>query len=127
MCDLGKNISEYLVIDSAKQNASIAQNNEETYWQRSLGFLIIGIIGILANAFVIVILGSSAKIRQKLVNTPIIHQSFADFLTSIALVGTAHFSPYDPYGLVGLLADVYCYFVMSRWPCGSWYLLLALV
>ena len=61
VCDLGENISECLMIDSAKQNASIAQNNEETYWQRSLGFLIIGIIGILANGFVIIILGSSVK------------------------------------------------------------------
>ena len=62
--------------DSSVQNFSITSNNGEAYWKRSLGFLIIGIIGILANAFVIVILGSSAKIRQKLVNTLIIHQSF---------------------------------------------------
>ena len=85
--------------DSSMQNFSITSNNGEAYWKRSVGFLIIGIIGILANAFVIVILGSSAKIRQKLVNTLIIHQSFVDFLTSIALVGTAHFSPYDSHGL----------------------------
>ena len=36
----------------------------ETYLERSLGFLIIGIIGVLANAFVILFLGSSAKITQ---------------------------------------------------------------
>ena len=106
--------------DSSVQNVSVTSNNGEAYWKRSLGFLIIGIIGILANAFVIAILGSSAKIRQKLVNTLIIHQSCIDFLTSIALVGTAHFSPHDPHGLVGLHADIYCYFVMSRWPL--WFL-----
>ena len=122
MCDLDKNISDCLMPDSAKQNASIAQNNEETYWQRSLGFLIIGIIGILANGFVIIILGTSVKIRRKLVNTLIIHQSFVDFLASLALVATAHLSPYDPHGLVGVHADVYCYFVMSKWPL--WFLLL---
>ena len=47
--------------------------NGETYLERSLGFLIIGIIGVVSNTFVIMILGSSAKIRQKLVNTLIIH------------------------------------------------------
>ena len=109
------------MIDSAKQNVSIAQNNEETYWQRSLGFLIIGIIGILANGFVIIILGTSVKIRRKLVNTLIIHQSFVDFLASVALVGTAHLSPDDPHGLAGVHADIYCYFVMSKWPL--WFLL----
>ena len=112
-----KEYLKYLVIDSAKQNASIAQNNEETYWQRSLRFLIIGIIGILANGFLIIILGTSVKIRQKLVNTLIIHQSFVDFLASVALVATAHLSPYNPHGLVGVHADVYCYFVMSK--CSS--------
>ena len=121
MCDLEKNISECIVIDSAKQNASIAQNNEETYWQRSLGFLIIGMIGILANGFVIIILGTSVKIRRKLVNALIIHQSFVDFLASVTLVGTAHLSPYDPHGLAGVHADIYCFFVMSKWPL--WFLL----
>ena len=62
MYHVEKNISICLMIDSAKQNASIAQNNEETYWQRSLGFLIIGIIGVLANGFVVIILGTSVKI-----------------------------------------------------------------
>ena len=38
---------------------------KESYLERSFGFLIIGIIGILANLFTILILGSSAKIRQK--------------------------------------------------------------
>ena len=47
--------------------------NKETYLERSLGFLVIGIIGVTANSFVILVLGSSAKIRQKLVNTLIIH------------------------------------------------------
>ena len=116
MCDVEKNISECLMIDSAKQNASIAQNNEETYWERSLGFLIIGIIGILANGFVIIILGSSIKIRRKLVNTLIIHQSFIDFFASVALVGTAHLSPRDLHGLEGIHSDIYCFFVMSKWP-----------
>ena len=121
MCDIEKNISECLKIDSEMENASIALTNEESYWQRSLGFLIIGIIGILANGFVIIILGTSLKIRRKLVNTLIIHQSFVDFLASLALVATAHLSPYDPHGLVGVHADVYCYFAMSKWPL--WFLL----
>ena len=105
---------------TSMQNVSITTDTGETYWERSLGFLVIGIIGILANAFVVVILGSSAEIRRKIVNTLIIHQSFVDFLTSIALVGTAHLDPYDRHGLEGIHADIYCYFVMSRWPL--WFL-----
>ena len=116
VCDIEKNISECLMITTSMQNILTASNNNETYWERSLGFLIIGIIGILANAFVVIILGTSVKIRQKLVNTLIIHQSFIDFLASVALVATAHLSPYDPHGLVGLHADIYCFFVMNKWP-----------
>ena len=73
--------------------------NKETYLERSLGFLVIGIIGVTANSFVILVLGSSAKIRQKLVNTLIIHQSFVDLLTSVLLIGTAHIDGLDQHGL----------------------------
>ena len=97
VCDIEKNISECFMINTSTDSGS-ASNNKETYWERSLGFLIIGIIGILANAFVVIILGSSVKLRQKLVKTLIIHQSFVDLLASVALVGTAHLSPYDPHG-----------------------------
>ena len=90
--------------------------NRETYLERSLGFLIIGIIGVVANAFVIVILGSSVKIRQKLVNTLIIHQSFVDLLASIVLIGTAHIDGADQHGLEGIHAEVYCFFLMGKWP-----------
>ena len=90
--------------------------SNETYIERSIGFLIIGAIGIVANAFVIVILGSSAKIRKKLVNTLIIHQSYVDLLASIILIGTAHLDGLDDHGLEGLHADVYCFFVASKWP-----------
>ena len=89
---------------------------KETYLERALGFLIIGIVGMVANALVILILGSSVTIRQKLVNTLIIHQSFVDLLTSIFLVGTAHVNGLDQHGLDGIHADVYCYFVMGKWP-----------
>ena len=84
--------------------------------ERSLGFLVIGIIGVVANSFVIQILGSSAKIRQTLVNTLIIHQSFVDLLTSVLLIGTAHIDGLDQHGLDGFHADVYCFFLASKWP-----------
>ena len=90
--------------------------SNETYLERSLGFLVIGIIGVVANSFVILILGSSAKIRQKLVNTLIIHQSFVDLLTSVLLIGTAHIDGLDQHGLDGFHADVYCFFLASKWP-----------
>ena len=89
---------------------------QETYLQRSLGFLIIGGIGIISNVFAISILLSSAKIRQKLVNSLIIHQSFVDMLASLALVGTAHIDGLDPHGLEGVHADIYCFFLMAKWP-----------
>ena len=90
--------------------------NKETYLERSLGFLIVGSIGILSNLVAIFVLGSSAKIRQKLVNTLIIHQSFIDLLASIALVGMAHLDGTDQHGLEGLHAEIYCYFVMNKFP-----------
>ena len=87
-----------------------------TYLERALGFLIIGVIGIIANLFVTIILGSSAKLRHKLVNTLIIHQSFVDLLPSIALVGTAHMNVGDQHGLNGIHADIYCIFLAFKWP-----------
>ena len=90
--------------------------SKETYLERSLGFLVIGIIGVVANLFVILILGTSAKIRRKLVNTLIIHQSFVDLLTSVLLIGTAHIDGSDQHGLEGIHADVYCFFLASKWP-----------
>ena len=94
----------------------LALKNKETYLERSLGFLIVGIFGILSNLVAIFVLGSSAKIRQKLVNTLIIHQNFIDLLASIALVGIAHLDGTDPHSLEGLHADIYCYFVMNKFP-----------
>ena len=90
--------------------------NKETYLERSLGFLIVGIVGILSNLVAIFVLGSSAKIRQKLVNTLIIHQSIIDLLASISLVGMAHLDGTDQHSLEGLHADIYCYFVMNKFP-----------
>ena len=73
------NISYPNLPDCTYFNSTNNVDRTETYLERSLGFLIIGIIGIVANLFVILVLGSSAKIRQKLVNTLIIHQSLVDF------------------------------------------------
>ena len=109
-----KNISECLINHTSIQNITGVSINKETYWERSLRFLIIGIIGILANNFVIIVLGSSVEIKQKLVNNLIIHQSFIDFLASVALVGTAHLSGYDQHGLEGTHAQIYCFFVMGK-------------
>ena len=91
-------------------------DKKATYLERALGFLVIGIIGVVSNSFVILILGSSAKIRQKLVNTLIIHQSFVDLLASVLLIGTAHIDGSDQHGLDGLHADVYCFFFACKWP-----------
>ena len=97
-------------------NATGLTEDRESYLQRSLGFLIVGFTGILSNLVTIYVLGSSAKIRQKLVNTLIIHQSFIDLLSSIALVGMAHLDSTEPHGLEGLHAEVYCYIVANKFP-----------
>ena len=96
--------------------SSILHSDSGTYLERSLGFLAIGIIGIVANLFVILVLGSSVRIRRKLVNTLIIHQSFVDLLSSIALIGMAHLDGSDQHGLTGIHAGVYCFFVAPKWP-----------
>ena len=95
-------------------NATDLTEDKETYLERSLAFLIVGFTGILPNLVTIYVLGSSAKIRQKLVNTLIIHQSVIDLLASISLVGTAHLDGTDQHGLEGLHAEVYCYFVTNK-------------
>ena len=105
---INKNISDYELIS--------ADDNGVSYLERALGFLVIGIIGVVANAFVILILGSSERIRRKLVNTLIIHQSFVDFLSSVMLTGTAHIDSLDQHGLEGLHADIYCFFLTLKWP-----------
>ena len=99
-----------------KPHGTVKIWNRETYLERALGFLVIGIVGIVSNAFVILILGSSAKIRQKLVNTLIIHQSFVDMLTSVLLIGTVHIDALDQHDLEGIHADIYCFFLMGKWP-----------
>ena len=104
-------VSENKVSDNRHQ-----VEDKETYLERALGFLIIGGIGIISNLFVIFVLASSAKIRKKLVNTLIIHQSFVDLLACIALVGMAHLDGSDPHGLEGFHAEVYCFFVMGKLP-----------
>ena len=67
-------------------NAMDLIEDKETYLERSLGFLIVGSIGIFSNLVAIFVLGSSVKIRQKLVNTLIIHQSAIDF-TGLCVLG----------------------------------------
>ena len=68
----------------------------------------------LSNFFVIIVLSSSVKIRQKLVNTLIIHQSVVDMLASIALIGTTHLDGLQPHGFkISILAKLYCFFAMA--------------
>ena len=101
------------------QNVTEIIKGTPNYLERSFGFLIIGIIGIVANFLVICILGSSVKIRSKVVNTLIIHQSFIDLLSSVALVATAHIDGTDKHGLTGIHADIYCYFIGPKLPVWS--------
>ena len=80
----------------------------------ALPFLVIGSLGVLLNAFTILVLGSSNKLRKKILNTLIIHQSIIDLLSSAYLIGTAHLSMGDRHGLEGSIADVYCIFLPGK-------------
>ena len=101
---------------NAVPNVTDLIEDKETYLERSLGFLIVGSIGIFSNLVAIFVLGSSPKTRRKLVNTLIIHQSFIDLLACIFLVGMAHLDGTDQHGLEGLHAEVYCFFVANKFP-----------
>ena len=97
-------------------NDTTLYTNGRTYLEKSLGFLIVGAIGIISNLFAICVLGSSVKTRKKLVNTLIIHQSTVDFLASVLLVGMAHIDLSDQHGLGGINGDLHCFFAGCKWP-----------
>ena len=90
--------------------------NEQSYVETYLGYVLIGIIGFMSNLFVIIILCSSIKLRHKVVNTLIIHQSVVDMLTSAALIGPSHLDGSKPHDLEGLHGNIYCYFIVTKWP-----------
>ena len=77
--------------------------NSPSYVELYLGYVLIGIIGFVSNLFVIIILCSSTKLRHKIVNTLIIHQSVVDMLTSAALIGPSHLDGSKPHGNLGVL------------------------
>ena len=118
--DMNETFCNISLCDTSNGSNAVPRNkyvgNEENYLERSLGFLVVGIIGVVANVFAIFILGSSVKIRRKLINTLIIHQSFVDFLASVMLIGTAHVDGSDQHGLEGIHSDIYCFFLMGKWP-----------
>ena len=63
--------------------------------EAALPFLTIGSFGVFLNGFTVVILGSSVRLRKKILNTLIIHQSIIDLICSASLIGTAHLSTTD--------------------------------
>ena len=112
----GIDIPDTEFIFVANSTTENIQSIKPSYVELHLGYVLIGAIGFISNLFVIIVLGSSPKIRQKLVNTLIIHQSVVDMLTSIALIGPTHLDGSKPHGLHGLHSDIYCYFVVTKWP-----------
>ena len=110
----GCDFKECEIIFDENSTGTMVPVKKQTYLERSLGFLIIGVIGVLSNLFVIIVLSSSVKIRQKLVNTLIIHQSVVDMLASIALIGTTHLDGSQPHGFKSSIhANLYCFFAMA--------------
>ncbi len=119
MVSRGCNVTGHEAPGCADETTTVdpADPSADSDLERSLGFLVIGGIGIVSNLFVICVLCSSATIRKKIVNVLIVHQSFVDLLSSAALVGTAHLdAAADKHGLSGVHADIYCFFIASKWP-----------
>ena len=114
--DCHKHECEIIYGNSTNSTEILASVEKQSYEERNLGYVLIGIIGLLSNLFVIIVLGSSVKIRQKIVNTLIIHQSVIDMLTSAALIGPSHLDGSKPHGLDGLHADIYCFFILTKFP-----------
>ncbi len=94
--------------------ANLDNENKEYDLETALPFLIIGSFGVFLNGFTVFILGSSSKLRKKILNTLIIHQSIIDLICSAALIDTAHLSTTDLHGLEGTLADIYCIFLPGK-------------
>ena len=72
-----------LIPQNTVSNVTDLIEDKETYLERSLGFLIVGSIGTFANLIAILVLISSVRIRKKIINTLIIHQSVTDFLACV--------------------------------------------
>ncbi len=65
-------------------------------------YLVCGILGILGNALVVLVIFSFTKLRKKLTNVFLIHQSVIDFLASLVLVLlTATLKQFHVPGLAG--------------------------
>ena len=96
------------IIQNYNNSVSNEDDSKRYNLKDALPFLIIGSIGVILNAFTILVLGSSSHLRKKILNTLIIHQSIIDLICSGSLIGTAHLSYSDPHGLDGILADIYC-------------------
>ena len=115
-CDVNECKIELLYHNITNSTEMMIAMNKQSYVETYLGYVLIGIIGFLSNLFVIIILCSSIKLRQKIVNTLIIHQSVVDLLTSAALIGPSHLDGSKPHGLEGLHGNIYCYFIVTKWP-----------
>ena len=103
-------------LNNTSQTTFANQDNENKGYnlETALPFLIIGSCGVFLNGFTVFILGSSSKLRKKILNTLIIHQSMIDLICSMALIGTAHLSTTDLHGLKGTVADIYCIFLPGK-------------
>ncbi len=69
-------------------------------------YIVSGVLGIVGNGLVIIVLLSFKKLRQKITNAFLIHQSAIDFLSSLVLLllsGTQ-----QQYGIGGLAGEILC-------------------
>ena len=78
-------------------------------------FITIGVIGVLGNGFVILVIGLSKTMREKLTNIFIIHQSIVDLLVALFLILTVATVKHS-YKLDGLWGELVCKFWLTSMP-----------
>ena len=78
----------------------------------------LGILGMLGNTFVIYVIARSPNMRTKVTNMNILNQSSADFLGAFFMIMTSLFEE-QKTELGGTVADIYCYFWMTKWTLWS--------
>lgn len=81
-------------------------------------YIIIGVVGIIGNGTVIIVLTSSSRIREKIVNIFLINQSVLDFCTAVFLVATGR-NDYSSSGHYGMSGELYCRLWSMKVPMWS--------
>ena len=96
----------------------IATSLQVNMYQLKAVYYSIGILGMLGNTFVLYVIARSPNMRTKITNMYILNQSSADFFGAFFMIMTSLFEE-QKTELRGAVADIYCYFWMTKWTLWS--------